>query len=73
MKWIQHVSIVRVAEAAVTAKKLLGMMCQENVPEEKYMELLSKIQEGLQTTYQLHMLLELFFNCICIPRQIFKG
>lgn len=24
-------------------------MCQENVPEEKYMELLSKIQAGLQT------------------------
>lgn len=35
----------------MTAKKLLGMMCQENVPEEKYMELLSKIQAGLQTAH----------------------
>lgn len=49
---------MRVAEAAVTAKKLLGMMCQENVPEEKYMALLSKIQAGLQTAYRLHTLLK---------------
>lgn len=73
MKWIQHVSIVRIAEAAVTAKKLLGMMCQENVPEEKYMELLSKIQAALQMAFRLHILLKWFFNCACLPRQIFKG
>lgn len=73
MKWIQHVSIVHVAGAAVTAKKLLGMMCQENVPEEQNMELLSEIQAGLQTAYQPHMLLNLFFSWIYILRQIFKS
>lgn len=46
----------------MTAKKLLGMMCQENVPEEQNMELLSEIQAGLQTAYQPHMLLNLFFS-----------
>lgn len=73
MKYIQHVSIVRVAGAAVTAEKLLGMMCQENVPGEKYMELLSEMRAGLRMASRLQMLLKLFFNCICKPGQIFKG